>query len=143
MADVEKLTRERRRLLLSSMVTYALWCGTLVLLASPGFTPDTRHMLGIWSEVLVLPWGISLLWLVVWQRRVKAQPRAVAALNDEMTVRNRWRAQNASRWVMLVSLMVGVVICSYVEVNARLVLMSLIWLLVISQIGFYLWYDRD
>lgn len=143
MADVERLVQERRRILLLSAVSYAVWCGSLVLLMSPWFTAGGRHWLGLVSDVAALPWGVSLVWLVLWLRRVKAQPQVLAALNDEMTVRNRWRAQSASGSAMLVSLVAGVVLCTYVDLSARLVLMALIWILVISQLGFYLWFDRS
>jgi len=137
------MVQERRRILLLSVVSYAVWCGTLALLMSPWFTPGGHRWLGLVSDISALLWGVSLVWLVLWLRRVKAQPQVFAALNDEMTVRNRWRAQSASRWAMLVSLVVGVVLCTYVDLSARLVLMTLIWIFVISQLGFYLWYDRS
>ncbi len=143
MSDVERLALERRRILLASVVTYALWCGAFVLQQSPWFESGTRRLLSVLELVFGLPWVLSCLWLVAWVRRVKAQPQVIGALNDEMTVRNRWRAQRASAFTLLVCLMVGVVITSYVEVSGRIVLLMLIWVLVVSQLSFYLWFDRS
>ena len=143
MSVVEKRVQERRRLLWVGLITYAVWCGALVLRMSPGFTPVTLHLLALIEGLFALPWAVSLVWLMVWLRRVKTEPQVFAALNDEMTVRIRWRAQSASRSVMLVSLVLGVVLCTYVDISAVVALLALIWILVISQIGFYLWFDRS
>ncbi|HSN17738.1 MAG TPA: hypothetical protein VLV87_05965 [Gammaproteobacteria bacterium] len=142
MADVERLALERRRLLLISLLSYAVWCGALALQMSPWFTSGTVHWLALVQGLFMLPWTVSLFWLLHWQRRVKAQPHVSAALNDEMTVRIRWRAGLAAQAVMTVSLVVGVVLTSFVKLNAPFVLMVLIWILVISKIGCYLWFDR-
>jgi hypothetical protein len=143
MADVEKLAQERRRILLASVLSYGLWCGAFVLEQTPWVGVNTRHLLSVLVLVFGLPWMLCCLWLVSWLRRAKAKPQVMGALNDEMTVRNRWRAQRASAFTLLICLMVGVAITSYVEVSGRIVLLMLIWVLVVSQIGFYLWFDRS
>jgi hypothetical protein len=140
---VERLARERTRILLASLVTYALWCGTFVLQQSGWFAPGTRSVLTGVTVLFALPWVLCTVWLTLWGRRVRAQPQVIAALNDEMTVRNRWRAQRASAFVLLVCLVLGVVATSYVDLSGRMVLLILIWVLVVSQLGFYLWYDRS
>lgn len=140
---VERLARERTRILLASLVTYAFWCGAFVLQQSGWFSPSARGMLTGVTVLFAVPWILTTLWLTAWGRRVRAQPQVIAALNDEMTVRNRWRAQRASAFVLLVCLMLGVVATSYVELSGRIVLLMLIWVLVVSQLGFYLWYDRS
>lgn len=142
-ARVESFARERRHILLASLITYAVWCGAFILSLSQPFASSRPPLLSLTTAVFGLLWAGSCLWLVLWVRRVRAHPETLAALNDEMTVRNRWRAQRASAFVLLVCLMLGVVLVSYVDVSARLVLLVLIWMLVVSQLGFYLWYDRS
>jgi hypothetical protein len=140
---VETFARERRHILLASVITYAVWCGGFILSLSQPFASSRPPLLSITTGVFGLLWAGCCLWLVLWVRRVRAHPETLAALNDEMTVRNRWRAQRASAFVLLVCLMLGVVLVSYVDVSARLALLVLIWVLVVSQIGFYLWFDRS
>jgi len=143
MSDVERLIQQRRRFLWIGLLTSALWCGALTLSMTPWFAADTQHLLSILTEVFLLPWGVFLIWFVIWERRVKAQPAVFAVINDEMMVRNRLRAQSASRMVMTVSLMLGLVITSFVKINAPPVLVALIWISTVSQVGFVLWYDRE
>lgn len=139
---VENFARERRHILLASLISYAVWCGAFILGLSQPFA-GSHPLLSITAAVFGLLWVCSCIWLTLWVRRVRAHPETLAALNDEMTVRNRWRAQRASAFVLLVCLMLGVVLVSYVDVSARLVLLALIWVLVISQLGFYLWFDGE
>src|SRR5215469_3600247 len=110
MADVEKLVMERRRLQWALLVTGAIWCGAMVLAYSPGFTPGMRHVLHLLCSVFMVIWAVPLFWFVIWQHRVKSQPLAFAAVNDELAIRNHWRAQRASRTVLIASLTLGIVV---------------------------------
>lgn len=143
MADVEKLALERRRFQWILLVLGAIWCGALMLKTSPWFGPGTYHVLSIVYVVFCLLWGVVLFRFVFWLRRVKAQPKVFAALNDEMAVHNHWRAQRASRAVLLTSLSLGIAITAVVKINALPALLALTWIVTVSQLGFTLWYDRS
>ena len=140
---IEGLARERRHILLVSVITYAVWCGGLILSLSQPFARGGHLALSIVTLVFGALWGGSLVWLLLWARRVKAYPEVMTALNDEMIVRNRWRAQRASLSALLVCLVAGVEMATFMDFSARTALLSMVWVLVVSQIGFYLWYDRS
>ncbi|HEY4127088.1 MAG TPA: hypothetical protein VGN70_03490 [Gammaproteobacteria bacterium] len=140
---VEKQVRLRRRLLLVSTVAFAIWGGVSVLLLTPWFAAGTRQWLNLLGQVASIPWFVTLCWLLIWIFRMKAQPQVFAALNDEMTVRNRWRATRATMWVLMLCLMVGAGLTDFVHISAALALMFLIWVLVVSKLGLYLWFDRS
>jgi uncharacterized membrane protein len=139
---VEKQAQLRRRLLLVSVISFALWGGGAVLLLTSWFDPGTRHWLYLLSQAASVPWVVSLVWLLIWIFRMKAQPQVFAALNDEMTVRNRWRATRFSMGVLMVCLAVGAGLTDYMHISAALAFMFLIWVVVVTKIGFYLWFDR-
>ena len=143
MADVEKLALERRCFQWILLVLGAIWCGALMLKTGPWFGPGTHQVLSIVYTVFCLLWGVVLFRFVFWLRRVKAQPQVFAALNDEMAVHNHWRAQRASRAVLLTSLSLGIAITAFVKINALPVLVALTWIVSVSQLGFTLWYDRS
>jgi hypothetical protein len=141
MSAVEALAQERRRILLTFTLSYAVWCGAFVL-GQSGWLPGGPHrVLGVVSALFSLVWIASFVWLWSWGLRVRRQPQVIAALNDEVTVRNRWRAQRASAFVLLVCLMGGVAVTSFVDISGRLAMLMLIWVLVVSQLGFYLFFD--
>lgn len=143
MADVETLARQRAWNLFFFTTTYAIWYGAYILNGSGWFGPHARSVLEVVFAAFLFLWILASLSLALWARRARTNPKALAALNDEMTVRNRWRAQRASAFTLLICLMIGVVIASYTDVSGRLAMEVLIWILVVSQIGFYLWYDRS
>jgi hypothetical protein len=143
MEYVEKQVRLRRRLLLVSVVSFAIWDGIAVLLLTPWFAAGTRLWLSLLAQAASVPWIVALVWLLIWIFRMKTQPQVFAALNDEMTVRNRWRATRVAMGVLMACLAVGAGLTDYVHISAALALMSLIWVLVVSKIGFYLWFDRS
>lgn len=143
MSDVEKLSRLRYRLLLAGTMFWALWYGPIVLGLSPWFTPGGEHVLHLVSDVFALPWIVSFLWLFLVLRRIKAQPAVCAALNDEMTVRNRGRASRFAMGVVMACLIVGVGLATFVHLSAVPALAFLIWIVVVVKIGAYLWYDRS
>ena len=143
MSDVEKLGGLRRRLMMGMLVCWALWYGPIVLLLSPWFTPAGHHLLAIASEIFALPWSIALVWLVLVERRIKARPAVFAALNDEMTVRNRWRASRFTTGVMMVCLIVGIGVATFVHISALPALAFLLWILVVTKLGSYIWFDRS
>lgn len=141
---IERLFLERRRLLLVNLVSYALWCGTLVLLLSSIVPASMRGPLGAASTAFGLSWGIALCGFIYWARKLRRHPPAVAAaLNDELMVRNRWQAQRASLVTLLVCLVACFELSEFIHLNVRPVLMALIWIQVVSQFGFLLWYERD
>lgn len=143
MSDVEKLGRLRYRLMLVGTVFWALWYGPIVLALSPWFSPGGEQVLRIVSDVFALPWIASFLWLFLVLRRIKAQPAVFAALNDEMTVRNRGRASRFAMGVVMGCLIVGVGVATFVHISAALALAFLIWIVVVAKIGAYLWFDRS
>lgn len=143
MLDVDKESRLHRRLLLVALIAFAIWDGMVILDLSPGFAPAARQVFSILSWPSALVWAVCLVCLLIWTRRVRGQPEVYAALNDEMTVRNRWRATRASMSVLMVCLAAGVVLAGFVHISALLALSSLIWVLVVTKLGFFLWYDRS
>ena len=143
MADVERLIQEQRRFQWFLLVLGAIWCGALALDTSPWFQPATHHLLSAVYGISCALWSVALIWFVIWQRRVKSQPQVFAALNDEMAIHNHWRAQRASRAVLLMSLSLGIGITAFVKINALPVLVALTWIVSVSQLGFTLWYDRS
>src|SRR5579871_6955386 len=86
MLDVDKQARLRRRLLLVSLIAFAIWDGALILELSPWLAPGTQQAISLLSWPSALVWAVCLIWLLVWTFKVRAQPEAYAALNDEMTV---------------------------------------------------------
>ena len=142
MSAADAFAQERRRMLLAFTLTYAVWCGAFILDQTGWFQGGLRHALDGIAMLSGLIWLGSFAWMWQWTRRVRRQPQVIAALNDEMTVRNRWRAQRASAGTVLVCLMAGVAYSSFAMVDGRIAMLTLIWVLVVSQLGFYLWFDR-
>ena len=130
-------------MLLVFTLTYAAWCGAFILDQSGMFQGSVRRALDGIAVLSGVLWIGSFGWMWHWTRRVRRQPQVIAALNDEMTVGNRWRAQRASAGTVLVCLMAGVAYSSFVHVDGRIAMLVLIWVLVVSQLGFYLWFDRE
>ncbi|HEY3645458.1 MAG TPA: hypothetical protein VGM16_08980 [Gammaproteobacteria bacterium] len=143
MSAADTFAQERRRILLAFTLTYAVWCGAFILDQSGWFQGSARHAFDGIAVLFGLMWVGSFAWMGHWTRRVRRQPQVIAALNDEMTVGNRWRAQRASAATLLVCLMAGVALSSFVYVDGRIAMLVLIWVLVVSQLGFYLWFDRE
>lgn len=141
-ASVEQLAQERRRLLFGSLVTYAVSCAGLVLAFTHWLPPEARFWLTGVTLTFGLTWGICLFLLLRWQRQVRANPPALAALNDEMAVRNRWQAQRMSLRVLLICLIASVEWSIFGKPPIQALLLGLIWVQVVSQQAFQLWYDR-
>ena len=141
--NVERLAQERRVILCWFTAIYAVWYGALIV-GESGWLPRPA---AIGSDVVAavggLVWSGTAIWLGRWSRRARASGQTLAALEDELAVRNRWRAQRASMFVMLGCLVIGLAVTTFVQVKAQLVLQLLIWVLVVSQLGLYLWFDRS
>ncbi|HEY1991040.1 MAG TPA: hypothetical protein VGH71_01165 [Gammaproteobacteria bacterium] len=143
MFDVEKLARQRAWNLSLFTATYAVWYGAFIVRDGGWLGRSAQPALYWVFTVFFFLWILPGIGLALWVRRVRANPKAARALNDEMTVRNRWRAQRASAFTLLVCLMCGVLITSFRDMSGRIAMEMLIWVLVISQLGFYLWFDRS
>ncbi|HEY3858689.1 MAG TPA: hypothetical protein VGM47_03650 [Gammaproteobacteria bacterium] len=143
MSEVEKLAQQRARNLSLFTATYAVWYGAFILRDGGWLGRSAQPILYLIFGVFFLLWMLSAVWLALWQRRARRNQKAMLALNDEMTVRNRWRAQRASAFTLLICLIFGLVIANYADVSGRIAMEILTWVLVISQIGFYLWFDRS
>ena len=139
--QVERLVSERRRMLMAAVLTFAVWYGDFILMQGGWLHAEVR-LLRLVFYLFGLFLAACFLWLARWTRQVKANPEVKAPLNDESTVRSRLRAEHASMLVVMAFLVVGVVIASYADVSGKIALMTLIWVVVVSKLGFYLWYDR-
>lgn len=142
-ADIESLARERRRMLLAGLTTMALGLGCMILRQTGWFHDEVLRLLSLAAVLFMVLWMLTYLWMRRWASRVRANPEAMRALDDEVTVHNRGRAQRASFWTVLVCLGIGVAVTSFQDVSGRLTMEAVIWLMAVSQVGFYLWYDRD
>lgn len=143
MSSADAIAQEGRHRLLAFTLSYAAWFGALIMQQSGWFPGRTQTVLGAVAGLLGLIWLLCMAWFWRWGRRVRKQPELLAPLNDELTVRNRWRAQRASAFVLLVCLMLGVGITSVADISGRLAMLMLLWVLVVSQLGFYLWFDGE
>ncbi|HEY3858688.1 MAG TPA: hypothetical protein VGM47_03645 [Gammaproteobacteria bacterium] len=143
MSEVEKLGWLRRQLLIAGVLTFAVWDGAEILAMTPGIAPGSHHLLYFTSMLFGASWLVCLGWLWIVLRRIKARPEVFAALNDEMTIRNRWRASRVTMVVVMVCLMAGAGLADYTHFSAALALAVLIWVVVVSKIGLYLWFERS
>lgn len=142
--EAERLDRQRDLSLMLQLAGFTVWRGADMMLRDLGW-----HPAGISSEALMLIsmsgwliWFAGLGWLIWLLVRLRNRRQLQHVLNDEGIVRNRTRALQASFWSMLVCLVVGRVAIVFVPVSSALVLDFLIWVIVVSQIGGYLWFSR-
>ena len=104
MSALEELDRSRRSMLLAALVGFGLWQASSiadVLLGPMGMPPALRP--GSWSSRgrSAALWVVQMIPMVRWIRRVRADHRATAALNDERVEQARSQASPVALFAVM------------------------------------------
>lgn len=143
--EVERFDRQRDASILLQLIGFGVWWGVYLLLLDSGWHPTGlgRLLLIVLCFIGWATWFGGLVWLLRWGWALRGKRELVEALNDEGIMRNRLRALRTSFWCTLICLVIGRTLATVVTLPAGLVLDVLIWVLVVSQLGAYLWFNRE
>lgn len=139
---IERLYRQRNRLLQITALSFALWWAIVTVQDARliSAAPASRF-LAVAAFVCALGWGAGLLAFGRWSR-VLAKHRLEAVLNDELFLRNRIRARQIAFWATLVGVVLGRGVLLYTGVPPLVVLDVIFWIAIMSSIGAFLWFNR-
>ena len=139
--DIARLLRMRDRVILASAIGFVVWQGGWLAtdLVAPG-PPMTMAVIVTLAGGLA--WLAATLALLAYYRQVR-QARAETELNDELARYRQDRAFLIGYWILAGALAGLLGIESFIEIDAGVLLRTLVILAVVAPLTAFLWLDRD
>src|SRR5437016_5010916 len=100
-SEVERLVLARQHWLRVDLVGLVLWIGATILRDALGLTDKMGGVLSLLSIVGCAVWGVSMWQITNLTRRVSGDRRVMGALEDELTLANRYRAAAIALGVLI------------------------------------------
>lgn len=140
MSDIDKLVRNRSRILVLVGVVFTLWQGGDVAVK---LLPAQSALLSIANTSVAagsIMWVIAMLALVLFQFQVR-RANAVAVLEDDWSRHIRNKAKQAGFAWTIISIVIAFIIGKFIDLPSDPVLQGLILIGVVSTIFSYVWYE--